>query len=259
MNSNNKEGTKLKAIIVGGGTAIPVINHSPASLFLQFKDFTALLDLGPGTFSKFPMYSINPLCLNYIFISHLHPDHILDLATYFMIRDYANDGKENIPINLIGCNGIKQFITQLRSLFPDISFPSASMNIKEVASIELNIGNVQVRTTLSDHTANSISFRFSIDDKSLVYTSDCVYSKRLEEFCSKADVLISECSFPDNWLTTDHMNAKTLGTMAENAQVKRLFVTHCYPQALEVNLKEQIKKYYSGCILLAQDGVRINI
>ncbi len=255
--NRNKDVLKLKTIIIGSGTAIPVINHSPASIFLQSKDLTALLDLGPGTFSKLPIYDIDPLQINYIFISHLHPDHILDLAIYFMIRDYA-DKKKNISVNLIGCSGIKKFISQLRMLFPDISFPNDFFNIREMIDNEFNIGDVRVRTTSSNHTHSSIAFRFDINGKSLIYTSDCVYSKRLEEFCTEVDVLISECSFPDKWSTNDHMNAQKLGVMAENAHVKNLFITHCYPQTLKKNLEKQIKKYYSGSIHIAQDGDHIN-
>jgi ribonuclease BN (tRNA processing enzyme) len=176
-----------------------------------------------------------------------------------MIHNYAYEKTSNPPLNLIGCIGLEQFLSQIMKQFPDISFPINSMNIREVANDKFNLGDVRVCTTLSDHTERSISFRFDFNDKSLVYTSDCVYSARLEKLCNKADILISECSFPDEWPTNDHMNAQKLGVMAENAQVKKLFVTHRYPPASDVNLEAQIKKYYSGPIRIAQDGDYIKL
>lgn len=255
--NRKKNGVEFKTIIIGAGTAIPIINHSPACIFLKSKDITALLDLGPGTFSKLPTYGIDPLQIDTLFISHLHPDHILDMPIYFMIREYA--GKKNgVPVNFIGCKGIKKFILRLKVLFPDILFSKSVMNIKEVAESDFNIGDIRVRTTLTDHTRSSVAFRFDFNEKTLIYTGDCVSSNHLEKFCSNADVLISECSFPDKWVTEDHMNVQKLGTLAENAQVKTLVVTHCYPQTLKEDLEHQIKEYYSGFIHITQDGDQVN-
>ncbi len=248
-----KSGLKFEAIIIGAGTAIPVRNHSPASIYLKSKNFNALLDVGPGTFSKLPLYTIDLFKLNSIFISHLHPDHVLDLATYFLIQVNTND-KKKIPINIFGCKGIKKLITQLGKLFPDIAILNPYPNIQELAEESFNIGEIQVRTVFTKHTTNSIAFRFDAPNDSFVYTSDCTYRKELEDFCTDTKVLVSECSYPDNYNTKDHLNAKTLGLLAKNAHVKCLYVTHCYPQALKQNIKKQIQKYYSGLIYIAQDG-----
>ncbi|HOJ00826.1 MAG TPA: ribonuclease Z [Anaerolineaceae bacterium] len=255
---NQKKSThKLEAIIVGGGTAIPVLDHSPPSLYLKFKNLSALLDVGPGTFSKLPIYGINPLLINNIFVSHLHPDHVLDLVIYYMIRENAAK-KKNSPVNVIGCKGIKNFILQLNRIFPDISFSNPAIRTHEMANDEYILGDIRVRTILTGHTPHSIAFRFDFNNISFVYTSDCIYSQQLVEFCAKADILVGECSFSDSYPTSDHMNAQKIGSLAENAQVQEMFITHCYPQALKKDLKKQISKYFSGPIHITQDGDRIN-
>lgn len=247
----------IQITVVGSGTAIPAPDHSPASVLLQSLDFTALMDIGPGTISKLPQYGLDAFELENIFISHLHPDHTLDLVTFFMICDFASGKRADIPINLIGCEGLEEFINQLMAVFPDIDLPSFGMNITEVNEEKIAVDGVRISTVLSGHTETSVSFRLDFKNSSIVYTGDCVRNTRLTALCDKADLLISECSFPEDQVTEDHMNAQTLGEMAEIAKVKQLLVTHQYPPALKVNLAEQIKKYYSGPVSIALDGTRI--
>lgn len=252
-------GKELHITIVGAGTAIPSPKHSAACVLLQWSNFIALLDIGPGAISKLPYYGIDPFLLEHIFITHLHPDHTLDLGTFFMILDYGKDKRHGLPLNLIGCVGLEKFIYQFMGAFPDINLPVTEMQIREVTNNEFFLGNIRVRSALSGHTGTSVSFRFDFKDISVVYTGDCVQNTELEMMCDKADILITECSFPDKWKTNDHMNAQTLGKMAERANVKKLVVTHQYPSALEVDIESQLKEYYSGSILIAEDGSRVKI
>jgi len=250
----------LRISIIGAGTAIPAPGRSPAGILLQNADFTALLDIGPGTISRLPVYGIDPLFLENIFITHLHPDHILDIGTLFMVLDYyGEEARQGHSLNIIACEGLKKFIDQFMRVFPDISVPAININIHEVARDEFSIGKVHLYSVLSGHTATSVSFRFEFEDVSAVYTGDCVQNPDLEMMCEQADVLIAECSYPNMWSTQDHMNACTLGQMAERAMVKQLVVVHQYPPAWEINLESQIREHYSGSIHIAKDGSKISV
>jgi ribonuclease BN (tRNA processing enzyme) len=244
----------IRVIIIGSGTGVPVENRSPAAIFLRAGNFSALLDIGPGSLSKLPQYRVDAVNLKHIFITHLHPDHVLDLAIFYLISDYAPERRKGQSLNIVGCEGLKNFVSRLMQLFPDISPPTFQVNIVEMANSITELENVKISSTLSGHTNNSVSFRFDFIMGSLVYTGDCVYSTKLEEFCQGADILICECSYPQGWKTNDHMTAQHVGMLAENSKVKQLIVTHLYPPALEIDLATQIAKNYSGQIIIAQDG-----
>lgn len=250
---------KFEILVIGSGTAIPARNHSPASILLRSNGFNALLDIGPGALSKLPYFDINVFNIENIFITHFHPDHILDLATFFLISDIEVKKRNGSNINLVGPIGLKKFVINLMQLFPDIQFPSNSINYIEMDQGEININQCRVRSILSGHTKNSISYRFEFDKTTIIYTGDCVYRNKLEDFCCYSDILICECSFPEGWETNDHMTSLEVGILAQHAQVKQLVVTHLYPPALKVDIKSQIAKYYSGEILLTNDGDRITI
>jgi ribonuclease BN (tRNA processing enzyme) len=93
----------------------------------------------------------------------------------------------------------------------------------------------------------------------LVYSGDAAPGGDLVHLAAGADLLISECSFPDDWETEEHLNAKSLGLLAAQAGVKSLLVTHCYPPALAVDLVGQIHIHYPGKVQLALDGLRISL
>lgn len=249
----------IEIIVIGAGTGVPVKGYSPAGIFIRLGEFSALLDIGPGTLSRLPLYAIDAFELENIFITHLHPDHVLDLAMFIQMSNYSMDRRREIPIDIYGCEGFSEFFDELMKLFPDIEKPTFDVRIHEMVSGDLEKDGVIISSVLSGHTQNSIAFRLGFKSGSLVYTGDCVKTEELMEFCKGATILISECSYPDNWQTNDHMNAHSLGVLASSANVKQLMVVHQYPPAIRVDLASQIGQFYSGPILIAEDGTRVTI
>jgi len=96
-------------------------------------------------------------------------------------------------------------------------------------------------------------------EHSIVYSGDASPRGELAGLATGADLLISECSFPSGWETEDHLNADTVGAIAQQAGVKSLMVTHCYPPALAVDLVEQIHRRYDGEVRLAHDGQHVSL
>jgi ribonuclease BN (tRNA processing enzyme) len=71
--------------------------------------------------------------------------------------------------------------------------------------------------------------------------------------------LICECSFPAGWETEEHLTADSVSRIAEEARVKSLVITHCYPPALDIDLIGQIRSHYNGQVQLAMDGLHLSL
>ena len=249
----------IEIIVIGAGTSVPVADHSPASIYARCGSFSVLMDIGPGTLSKLPLYDVDAFGLENIFVTHLHPDHLLDLATFFQMSNYAADRRSGIPLDIFSCDGSQKFFDELMELFPDIEKPTYEVKTHEMMRDGLEKDGVMISSTLSGHTPKSIAFKLEFKFGSLVYTGDCVKNNDLIKFCKGVDVLISECSFPEGWVTEDHMNAQALGEMASSAKVGQLIVAHQYPPSLNVDISSQISQYYSGPIVVAKDGTRVSL
>jgi ribonuclease BN (tRNA processing enzyme) len=92
-----------------------------------------------------------------------------------------------------------------------------------------------------------------------VYTGDAAPTARLAEFSDGADLLISECSAPDEFAGPHHLAPADIGPMAEQARVRHLLLTHFYPECDRADIRQQVSKWYSGPVSLAHDGMRLEI
>jgi ribonuclease BN (tRNA processing enzyme) len=244
----------MEIVLLGTGTAIPIPGRSPASILLKLGGAAALLDIGPGAVHQAAAAGVDPLQLETIFLSHLHSDHTLDLVTLFQVNDSTPGSERTTPLNLYGCRGTRQLYENLMTAYPGIAPRTYELLVHELAEDQFEWNGVQVSTTHSGHTPDSICYRFDSPEGSLVYTGDCAAGASLSSFCEGTDVLICECSFPSGWAACDHMNAESTGKLAAEAGVKRLLVTHLYPPAIQVDLAAQIGRYYAGPIVIVKDG-----
>ena len=93
----------MRLTVVGCSGSYPGPD-SPASCYLVEHDDDAgrtwrvLLDLGSGALGALQRYA-DPLAIDAVFLSHLHPDHCADLCGYHVLRRYHPDGPQpRIPV-----------------------------------------------------------------------------------------------------------------------------------------------------------------
>ncbi len=75
----------IENIVLGIGTAIPINNHISASILLKTKDFNTLLDIVANALSKSSVFDVGIFSIKNNFVTHLHLEPILDLATLFLL------------------------------------------------------------------------------------------------------------------------------------------------------------------------------
>ena len=245
--------------LLGTGTAIPVKQHSPAGLVVIADGMRLLLDIGPGTLGRLEKAGVSYNQLDHLLLTHLHPDHTLDLATLLLVFNYAPGASRTRPFSITGCVGITDFLQRMYRLYPDLPPQGYDLQVKAVHREEFLIGKVKVQSAPTGHTPESVAYRLELGGRSLVYSGDAAPHGELAHLANGADLLISECSFPAGWETEDHLNADNLGRIASQAGVKSLVVTHCYPPALAVDLAGQIRSHYAGNVQLAVDGLHISL
>ena len=73
------------------------------------------------------------------------------------------------------------------------------------------------------------------------------------------DLLILECSFPDEEAIAGHLNPSEAGDIAARAGVKQLVLTHFYPEILTTDIQAQCRKTYQGDLVLATDLMSLSV
>ncbi|RMH77480.1 MAG: hypothetical protein D6681_20910, partial [Calditrichaeota bacterium] len=104
------------------------------------------------------------------------------------------------------------------------------------------------------HNQESLGFRFEIENRVIAFSGDSGYCQDLIRLCKDADVAVLECSHTDELAVKGHLSPSLAAKVAENAGVKRLILTHFYPDALEGDPLSVARKYFSGPVQIANDG-----
>ena len=247
----------MEITLLGTGTAIPVTQHSPSGLIVKAGGECLLVDIGPGTLGRLHLAGVKYDQIDHLLLSHLHPDHTLDLATLMLIFNYAPGAERTTPFHIIACQGFEDFFNRMVNLYPEIAPISFALETRQVFREEFSIGGLKIHCAPTGHTSNSVAYRVEDGSHVMVYSGDAAPSGELGQLARNADVLVCECSFPAGWQSDDHLNADTIGEIAQQAQVKSLVVVHSYPPALAVDLASQIRNCYQGEVRLAFDGMRI--
>ncbi len=249
----------MEIFFLGTGTSIPHPEHSPAGLILKAGDQCLLLDIGPGTLGRLHYAGIAYHQIDRLLLTHLHPDHTLDLATLLLAFNYAPGAERTSSFCITGGRDLQAFFERLVALYPEVAPVSFVLEFQQVYRDQFRVGELSVSCAPTGHTADSIGYRVEDGQHAVVYSGDAGRNGELCELATGADLLVTECSFPSGWETEDHLNADSVGTIAQQAGVKALGIVHCYPPARAVDLVEQIHRRYDGQVFLAHDGEHISL
>jgi ribonuclease BN (tRNA processing enzyme) len=249
----------MEIVLLGTGTAIPIKQHSPAGLILKAGGQRLLFDIGPGTLGRLHLADVDCGQIDHLLLTHLHPDHTLDLATLLLVFNYAPNAERSTPFPITGCRGLQDFYGRMANLYPEIAPSAFELQFHEVYQDEFSIGRLRIRCAPTGHTPDSVAYRLEDGQHSIVYSGDASPRGELVRLAAGADMLISECSFPSGWETEDHLNADTLGEIAQQSGVRSLVIVHTYPPALAVDLIGQIGRRYHGVSQVGVDGLRLSL
>lgn len=259
--------------ILGSGTAAPRLNRNMSGYLLEANNNKVLFDTGPGTIRQLLKIKISLLDIEHIFYTHLHNDHINDLPAIIWSNNYGTLRKK--ALNLYGPKGFKKYFKILigKILNPTklnykinikemwnnsiIKIPINKINNKKISKNNKNI--IIIKSIKSKHTDSSISYRIEHNNKSIVYSGDTDYSNEIIDISKNADLLILECSFPDNNKVKGHLTPSLCGKIATKARVKKLVLTHLYPECDKVDVKKECSKKYNGKIDLARDFMKMKV
>ena len=111
-----------------------------------------------------------------------------------------------------------------------------------------------------NHTPQSLGFRIEDNSgKSITYSGDTGYCEGIVELARDADLLILECSFPDEEAIAGHLTPSEAGDIATRAGAKKLLLTHFYPKILTTDIEAQCRKTYQGDLVLATDLMTLSV
>jgi len=261
----------LEIEILGSGTLTPTTKRSYSSIIVKTISEKIMMDIGPATLYKLCKsgYKLNEL--NHLLITHFHIDHVADYLP--LIHSKAFDPKTGKikPKEILTVYGPQGLIDFTQDLLENVK-PwnkvaetlqcSGYLNLYELLSGKFKENKEWIGSTTPVNHADGIAYRIDSEGKSVTYSGDTVPDENLIKLAKETDLLIHECSFPNEELLIGlHTTASKLGMIAAETECKHLVLTHLYP-ICETSIDEmlgRISKDYDGDITVAEDFMRLII
>jgi ribonuclease BN (tRNA processing enzyme) len=232
--------------------------HSAASCYLlqaehDGRTWQVLLDLGSGALGSLQRY-IDPVSLDAVFISHLHPDHYFDISGLYVMWRYHPDGPR-APIPVWGPKNVGKQAARAYGLRKDPGM-SAEFDFHEYADEPIRVGPFTIAVTRVVHPVTAYGMRVECDGQVLAYSGDTGPCSELVELAKGADLLLAEAAFQeafDNPVDL-HMTGKQAGVVAAQAGVGRLLITHIPPWNDPQRTLDEARECFTGPLGLAVAG-----
>ncbi|WP_120077838.1 MBL fold metallo-hydrolase [Aurantiacibacter odishensis] len=292
------EGTWI-TLGTGAGPVTSSTRSQPANL-LRFGGHDYLVDVGDGTAGQSGKAGVQTKAIDAIFISHLHFDHTAGLTGILGLRFQTSAGD---PLTIYGPPETQQLVDGILAGME----PGATANygvagaapvdhrsgirvveMRDGDSVDVDGMTVTVRENShysfpvgSELAARfeSLSYRFDLPGRSIVYTGDTGPSDAVEELASGADLLVVEMmdipltiermiaanpGIPEavsqamqSHLSEHHLSPTQVGELATRAGVGSVVVTHFSGweknQPGHMRYLQEIAAAYDGPFLIADD------
>jgi ribonuclease BN (tRNA processing enzyme) len=216
---------KLTVLGCSGSMAGP---DSPASGYLIEADgFRVLLELGNGAFGALQRH-VAPTDVDAIILSHLHPDHCIDMTSYIVALRYGPQ-RQSGRIPLYGPASTKDRIEAAYDPFARKLGLHELFDFATPADAEL--GPFAVSFARVNHPVPAYAIRLRAGDRTLAFSGDTGESEALVGLATGADLFLCEASFSarEEYVPDLHLTGAQAGEHARRAGVGRLVVTHVQP------------------------------
>ncbi len=246
--------------ILGSGTGVPSLRRGSPGLLLTSEGSRALIDSGSGTLRGLLEAGADYRDVDLVLYTHIHPDHTGDLVPYLFACKYASRPRQKDLLS-IGGPGFHGHFDRLKAIYGSwIEDQSYRLTVEEISETTFSFRDLKITSKPMIHLPSSLGYRFeSGDGKTVVVSGDTDYCPNIVDLGCEADLLILECSFPDDKKVEGHLTPSLAGKIAAEAGCKKLLLTHLYPECDEVDILEQCRKRYAGEIIVSEDLMRIAI
>ena len=252
----------MRLTVLGSGTVAPTPDRTAASHWIETADVRLLLDCGAGTLLRAAAFGIPWNRATHIAITHFHLDHWGELPHLLFALRWGTEPPRSEPLVLLGPRGLRARLTLAAGAFEDWlvrpEYPLELVELEPDRRFRLGDG-VWLETHGTPHTETSLAYAVSDGRSRIVYTGDTGHSDALVQWASGCDLLLAECSLPDERAIDQHLTPSRAGRLARDAGARRLVLTHFYPVFGDRDPAALAAEHFDGEVTAARDGDRFDL
>lgn len=249
--------------VLGGGTILPQVGLGCAGYALRPRPGApvTLFDCGPGTVRALAAAGIGLEEVERVVLSHFHVDHCLDVFALAFAR--RNPTVAAPPLELVGPVGLRAVLQGGHQAFGR-GVEDAGRTLVEVpvrsAGFELDRPGLRLTCAATEHNADALCWRAELPDgTSVAYSGDATEVEALVTTAREVDLFTCECSHPEDAGTPNHLTPGAAGRIARRGGVRRLLLSHFYPEVDPEEARRVAAREYGGPIEIARDGLALEV
>ena len=213
--------------IIGYAGGVPTQERGVTCIMVSNLNYDIMIDCGEGTYLLWQKAGFQWETLQYILITHMHPDHIGGLLPFLFYRRLFHIRSN---LTLIGPPQLQKYISD--------SFSHAGItnnhclhwiNISENNNIKLQ-DTIQLTALKMKHKIPCWGYTLQDIEKKFTFITDTLPNSNAIKLAENSDVLIHEATYPHKYRkkATEHFHTTEIQAMeiADTANVKRLILTH---------------------------------
>lgn len=246
----------VEVVVLGSGTGIPHSRRGAPGLAILGGGELIAVDLGPGALRALPRAGLDYRHLRRVLFTHYHPDHVADIVALLFASRYRRQGE----LQLLGPPGLAEIVRGFQAVFGRWIEPGDyDLLLQEIDRGQMKHGPWTLTTTSTPHTQQSLAYRLEGGGAVVVVTGDTGWEPTLVELAANADLLVAECSYPDELAVEGHLTPSLVGRVAREAGVAQVLLVHMYPETDSFDLRQECAREYHGEVSVGHDLLRLKV
>jgi ribonuclease BN (tRNA processing enzyme) len=276
--------SQTQVVVLGTGTPVPDPERAGASLAVIVDGEAYVFDAGDGMVrrateasARYELPGLEPQSIRFLFLTHLHSDHIHDVSTLATGRWWAREER----LTVFGPAGLGEYVgfmnemsaveAEIRArgtpaeLISDRHGYLANANeIEDGIVFENESISVEAFTVNHGEIRPAFGYRVVTDDRTIVISGDTAYSETLVEKAAGADLLFHEAisgdrlvglsEFWQRYHGASHTTTADVARIATQARPAVLVLYHVlFSGATEADVLAEVRRAYDGPVFLAND------
>jgi ribonuclease BN (tRNA processing enzyme) len=250
----------MELVVAGAGPAYSDRRGSVGAGYVLIQDGRAIvLDLGHGAYAGVAE-TVEPADLDGVVISHLHPDHFVDLVALRHYLRYEFEPPRRVRV--LAPAGLDRRLDDLNA---EPGFTRATLDLDTLSPGRWRVGPFDIEAQRVTHTDDSYGFRVTpagaVDGTALVYSGDCGRGEDLLPLVRPGDALLIEASFGTGPVPVDdmHLDGPTVARIAAASGAGRVLLTHVLAAYDRAAVVASVRAGFAGPIAIVEPGDRFTV
>ena len=276
-----------EVILTGTGVPHPTPGRAGPGALVRHGRVALQFDAGRGTVMRLADAGTTPAFLSAVLLTHIHSDHLVDLADVTMTRWLQQQLHQTGPLHIVATDGdAAEFVEHMFDIWGNdirlrtehvgttppefvlhtFTTPTTPTEVWRSADGEVIVEAVAVR---HQPVHDAVAYRVRTPDGVVVISGDTRVCDEVEQLAAGADVLVHEAcratAMGDaisgtvfETIFSYHADSVPLGGLAQRAGVKHLVLTHLIPSprddAEEQGFTDDLRRGgFSGEITVGRD------